>query len=67
MDSIEFNIFLSIIFFFNYIIKIDAYKIKHQPKNRYLFEIIIPRKQKKINNAFRFLTNPILNDKIKKI
>jgi hypothetical protein len=66
MDSIGFNIFLSIIFFFNYIIKIDAYKIKHQPKNRHLFEIIIPRKQTKINNVFRFPINPILNDEIKK-
>jgi len=66
MNSIGFNIFLSITFFFNYIIKIDAYKIKHQPKNRHLFEIIIPRKQTKINNAFRFPTNPILNDEIKK-
>jgi hypothetical protein len=28
-------------------IKIDANKIEHQPKNKHLFETIIPRKQKK--------------------
>jgi hypothetical protein len=28
-------------------IKIDAHKIENQPKNRHLFEIIIPRKQQK--------------------
>jgi hypothetical protein len=61
MNSIEFNNF-----FFNYIIKIDAHKIEHQSKNRHLFEIIIPRKQTKINNAINFSTNPILNDEIKK-
>jgi hypothetical protein len=35
-------------------IKIDAYKIKRQPKNRHLFETIIPIKQTKINNAVYF-------------
>jgi len=65
MDSIGFNKFLYI-FLFNYIIKIDTHKIEHQPKNRHLFETIIPRKQKKINNAVHFPTNPILNDEIKK-
>jgi hypothetical protein len=46
-----------IIFLFNYIIKIDAYKI----------EIIISRKQnKKINNVVYFSINLILNDEIKK-
>jgi hypothetical protein len=48
-------------------IKINAHKIEHQPKNRHLFETIIPRKQTKINNAVHFLTNLILNDEIKKI
>jgi len=47
-------------------IKIDTYKIKHQPKKRYLCETIIPRKQIKINIAVHFLTNSILNDEIKK-
>ena len=54
-------------FLFNYMIKIYAHKIDHQPKNRHLFETIIPRKQTKINNAVHFLTNLILNDEIKKI
>jgi hypothetical protein len=52
-------------------IKIDANKIEHQPKNKHLFETIIPRKQKKkkkkFNNAIHFSTNSILNDEIKKI
>ena len=61
MNSIEFNNF-----FFNYMIKIDAHKIKHQSKNRHLFETIIPRKQTKINNAINFPTNSILNNKIEK-
>jgi hypothetical protein len=43
-------------------IKIDAHKIEHQPKNRYLFETIIPRKKIKISNTIYFSTNPILND-----
>jgi hypothetical protein len=47
-------------------IKTNAYKIEHQPKNRHLFETIIPRKQKKINNTVHFPTNLILNDEIKK-
>jgi hypothetical protein len=46
-------------------IKINAHKIEHQPKNRHLFETIIPRKQEKINNALHFPSNLILNDKIK--
>jgi hypothetical protein len=48
-------------------IKINAHKIEYRPKNRHLFEIIIPRKQTKINNAVHLPTNPILNDEIKKI
>jgi hypothetical protein len=36
-----------IIFLFNYMIKINAHKIEYQPKNRHLFETIIPRKQTK--------------------
>jgi hypothetical protein len=64
MDSIGFNKFF-IFFLFNYMIKTNAHKIEHQPKNRHLFEIIIPRKQTKINNALHFSSNPILNDKIK--
>jgi hypothetical protein len=47
-------------------IKIDAHKIEHQPKNKYLFETIISRKQTKISNTIYFSTNPILNDEIKK-
>jgi len=47
-------------------IKINVYKIEHQPKNKHLFKIIIPRKQTKINNTVHFLTNPILNDEIEK-
>jgi hypothetical protein len=46
-------------------IKTYTHKIEHQPKNRYLFETIIPRKQIKINHVVHFSTNPILNDKIK--
>jgi hypothetical protein len=45
--------------------KNNADKIEHQPKNKHLFETIIPRKQTKSNNAVQFLTNSILNDKIK--
>jgi hypothetical protein len=48
-------------------IKINAYKIKYQTKNKHLFETITPRNQTKINNAVHFPTNSILNDKIKKI
>jgi hypothetical protein len=62
MDSIGFNKKN----LFNYTIKINAHKIKHQPQNRRLCETIIPRKQIKINTAVHFLTNPILNDEIKK-
>jgi hypothetical protein len=47
-------------------IKIDGHKIEHQHKNIYLFDIIIPRKQTKINNPVHFPNNPILNDEIKK-
>jgi hypothetical protein len=47
-------------------IKTNAHKIEHQPKNRHLFEIIIPRKQTKINNVVYFPTNLIFNDEIKK-
>ena len=45
-------------------IKIDSHEIEHQPKNKYLFETIIPRKQIKINNAIYFSTNQILNNEI---
>jgi galactitol-specific phosphotransferase system IIB component len=45
MDSIEFNNFFYI-FILNYIIKIDAHKIKREPKSRYLFETIIPIESK---------------------
>ena len=41
MNSIGFNNF----FLFNYMIKTDAHKIENQPKNIYLFETIIPKKQ----------------------
>jgi hypothetical protein len=47
-------------------IKIDTHKIEHQPKNRHLFETVIPRKQTKINNTVNFSINSILNDEIKK-
>jgi hypothetical protein len=40
MDYIKFNNFF-INFFFNYMIKIYAHKIKYQSKNRYLFETVI--------------------------
>jgi hypothetical protein len=43
----------------------NTHKIEHQPKNKHLIETIIPRKQTKSNNAVHFLTNSILNDKIK--
>ena len=43
----------------------NTHKIEHQPKNKHLFETIIPWKQIKSNNAVHFLTNSILNDKIK--
>jgi len=66
MDSIGFHNFFYIIFLFNYIIKINSHKIRHQPKNRHLFETIIFKKQTKINNAVHFSTNPILNDEIEK-
>jgi hypothetical protein len=49
MGFIEFNnLFLKKLF--NYIRKIDAHKIKHKLKNRYLIEKIIPieSKQKSI-------------------
>jgi hypothetical protein len=45
-------------------IKTYVHKIENQPKNRHLFETIIPRKQTKINNAVHFSTNQILNDEI---
>ena len=47
-------------------IKIDGHKIEHQHKNRHLFDIIIPRKQTKINNSVHFPNNSILNDEIKR-
>jgi len=43
----------------------NTHKIEHQPKNKHLFKTIIPRKQTKSNNTVHFLTNSILNDKIK--
>jgi hypothetical protein len=46
-------------------IKTNAHKIEQQPKNRHLFEAIIPIKQTKINNTLYFSSNLILNDKIK--
>jgi len=58
--------FFYIIVLCNYMIKIYSHKIKHQPKNRHLFETIIPKKQTKINNAVHFSTNLILNDEIEK-
>jgi hypothetical protein len=45
-------------------LKIYAYKIKLQSKNRYLFETT--RKQIKINLAVYFSTSLILKDKIEK-
>jgi len=41
IDSIGLIIFFYKLFLFNHIIKIDTHKIKHQPKNRHLFEIMI--------------------------
>jgi hypothetical protein len=46
-----------IIFLFNYMIKINAHKIEYQPKNRHLFETIIPRKQTK--SIMQFIYQPI--------
>jgi hypothetical protein len=40
-------------------IKIDAHRIEHKPKNKHLFQTIISRKQTKINNVVHFSTNPI--------
>jgi len=57
MDFIGFNIFLY--FLFNHMIKIDAHRIEHKPKNKHLFQTIISRKQTKINNVVHFSTNPI--------
>jgi hypothetical protein len=51
---------------FNYIIKIYGDKIKHQPKNKNLFEIVITLNRKKKTSVVYFPTNPILKDKIKK-
>jgi len=51
---------------FNNMIKTNTHKIRHQPKNRHLFETIIFKKQAKINNAVYFSTNSILNDEIEK-
>jgi hypothetical protein len=51
---------------FNNIIKTNTHKIRHQPKNRHLFETIIFKKQAKINNVVYFSTNSILNDEIEK-
>jgi hypothetical protein len=36
MNLIKFNNFFYKLFLFNYIIKIYAHKIKHQPKNKHL-------------------------------
>jgi hypothetical protein len=47
-------------------IKTYAYKIKHQSKNRHLFETIIPEKQTKIINVVHFSTNLIVNHEIEK-
>jgi hypothetical protein len=38
-------------------IKINAHKIEYQPKNRHLFETIIPRKQTK--SIMQFIYQPI--------
>ena len=63
MNSIGFNNFFYLI---NYMIKIYANKMEHQPQNRYLFETIIPiKKQNKIHNSAYFPTNAILKDEIK--
>jgi uncharacterized membrane protein YheB (UPF0754 family) len=47
-------------------IKIHGKKIKHQPKNKNLLEIVIILKKEKKNHAVYFLTNPVLKDKIEK-
>jgi hypothetical protein len=57
MNFVGFNIFLY--FLFNHMIKIDAYRIERKPKNRYLFETIISRKQTESNNVVHFSSNPI--------
>jgi hypothetical protein len=40
-------------------IKIDANKIEHQPKNKHLFETIIPRKKKKKFSIMQSISQPI--------
>ena len=41
-------------------IKTYAHKIEHQPKNKHLFETIIPRKQKKKKNSImQSISQPI--------
>ena len=57
MNFVGFNIFLY--FLFNHMIKIDAHRIERKPKNRYLFETIISRKQTESNNVVHFSSNPI--------
>jgi len=43
-------------------IKTNAHKIKRQPKNKHLFETLIPRKQTKIKVTFSTIS--ILKNKI---
>jgi hypothetical protein len=53
MDYIRFNNF----FLFNYIIKINAHKIKYQPKNRHLLrQLSLESKQESI---IQFISQPI--------
>jgi hypothetical protein len=55
MDSIEFNNLFFIKYFFNYMIKIHGKKIKHQPKNKNLLEIVIILKKERKKSCSLFL------------
>jgi hypothetical protein len=55
MDSIEFNNLFFIKYFFNYMIKIYGKKIKHQPKNKNLLEIVIILKKERKKSCSLFL------------
>jgi hypothetical protein len=52
------------LFLFNYIIKIDVYKIEHQPKNTLIWDNYHHRKQTKINHVIYFSINLILKDEV---
>jgi hypothetical protein len=51
MDFFGFNNFYYKLFLLNYMIKINAHKIEHQPKNKHLFAIVITLEKTKINKS----------------